>query len=47
MAQSPISEYGAFMRIGPIEALLHKSQILDEPINVNPAERIEGANQEN
>ena len=43
-AVSEISEYGAFVRIGPIEALLHKSQILDEPINVNPAERrIEGA----
>ena len=42
-AVSEISEYGAFVRIGPIEALLHKSQ-LDEPINVNPAERrIEGA----
>ena len=43
-AVSEVSEYGAFVRIGPIEALLHKSQILDEPINVNPAERrIEGA----
>ena len=28
-AVSEISEYGAFVRIGPIEALLHKSQILD------------------
>ena len=41
---SEISEYGAFVRIGPMEALLHKSQILDEPINVNLGiKRIEGA----
>ena len=43
-AVSEVNEFGAFVRIGPMEALLHKSQILDEPINVNPAEsRIEGA----
>lgn len=41
---SEISEYGAFVRIGPMEALLHKSQILDEPINVNlGVKRIEGS----
>jgi DNA-directed RNA polymerase subunit E' len=41
---SEISEYGAFVRIGPIEALLHKSQILDEPVQVNMGiRRIEGA----
>ena len=41
---SEISEYGAFVRIGPMEALLHKSQILDEPINVNLGiKRIEGS----
>ena len=34
-AVSEVSEYGAFVRIGPIEALLHKSQILDEPVQVN------------
>ena len=40
-----MSEYGAFVRIGPMEALLHKSQILDEPVQVNlggDAARIEG-----
>ncbi|MBT3641545.1 DNA-directed RNA polymerase [Euryarchaeota archaeon] len=43
-AVSEVSEYGAFVRIGPIEALLHKSQILDEPIQVNLGiRRIEGA----
>ena len=41
---SEISEYGAFIRIGPMEALLHKSQILEEPINVNLGiKRIEGS----
>ena len=41
---SDVSEYGAFVRIGPVEALLHKSQILDEPIQVNMGiRRIEGA----
>ena len=34
-AVSEISEYGAFVRIGPIEALLHKSQILEEPVQVS------------
>ena len=43
-AVSEVSEYGAFVRIGPIEALLHKSQILDEPIQVNLGiRRIEGS----
>ena len=43
-AVSEISEYGAFVRIGPVEALLHKSQILDEPIQVNMGiRRIEGS----
>ena len=44
-AVSEVSEYGAFVRIGPMEALLHKSQILDEPVQVNlggDAARIEG-----
>ena len=42
-AVSEISEYGAFVRIGLIEVLLHKSQILDEPIQVNlEIRRIEG-----
>tara|TARA_Y100000768_G_scaffold75751_1_gene53517 strand:+ start:2545 stop:3159 length:615 start_codon:yes stop_codon:yes gene_type:complete len=43
-AVSEVSEYGAFVRIGPMEALLHKSQILDEPIQVNlGVKRIEGS----
>ena len=45
-AVSEISEYGAFVRIGPIEALLHKSQILDEPVQVSLGiqnKRIEGS----
>jgi DNA-directed RNA polymerase subunit E' len=43
-AVSEVSEYGAFVRIGPMEALLHKSQILDEPIQVNLGiKRIEGS----
>ncbi len=44
-AVSSISEYGAFVRIGPTEALLHKSQIFEEPVNVNIGtgmRRIEG-----
>ena len=44
-AVSEISEYGAFVRIGPVEALLHKSQILDEPVQVHlgaQSKRIEG-----
>jgi DNA-directed RNA polymerase subunit E' len=44
-AVSSISEYGAFIRIGPTEALLHKSQIFEEPVNVNigtGTRRIEG-----
>ena len=43
-AVSEVSEYGAFVRIGPMEALLHKSQILDEPVQVNlGVKRIEGS----
>ncbi|MEC7406832.1 MAG: DNA-directed RNA polymerase, partial [Candidatus Thermoplasmatota archaeon] len=39
-----VSEYGAFGRIGPVEALLHKSQSLDEPLQVNMGlRRIEGS----
>ena len=34
-AVSEVSEYGAFVRIGPMEALLHKSQIMDEPVDIN------------
>ena len=45
-AVSEVSEYGAFVRIGPVEALLHKSQILDEPVQVHLSaqnKRIEGS----
>ncbi|MDP6907211.1 MAG: DNA-directed RNA polymerase [Candidatus Thalassarchaeaceae archaeon] len=42
-AVSEIHEFGAFVRIGPMEALLHKSQILDEQIDINIGQRqIEG-----
>ena len=34
-AVSEINEFGAFVRIGPMEALLHKSQIMDEPVDIN------------
>jgi DNA-directed RNA polymerase subunit E' len=34
-AVSEINEFGAFIRIGPMEALLHKSQILEEQVDVN------------
>jgi len=41
---SEVNEFGAFVRIGPMEALLHKSQILDEPVQVNMGiRRIEGS----
>ena len=42
-AVSEVHEFGAFVRIGPMEALLHKSQILDEQIDINVGlRRIEG-----
>lgn len=42
-AVSEVHEFGAFVRIGPMEALLHKSQILDEQIDINIGlRRIEG-----
>ena len=34
-AVSEVNEFGAFVRIGPMEALLHKSQIMDEPVDIN------------
>ena len=43
-AVSEVSEFGAFVRIGPLEALLHLSQIMEDRVNVNVgAQRIEGA----
>ena len=30
-----VDEFGAFVRIGPMEALLHKSQIMNEPVDIN------------
>ena len=43
-AVSEIHEFGAFVRIGPMEALLHKSQIMDEQVHINiGSRRIEGA----
>ena len=42
-AVSEINEFGAFVRIGPMEALLHKSQIMEDQVDVNPgAGHIEG-----
>ena len=42
-AVSEVHEFGAFVQIGPMEALLHKSQILDEQIDINIGlRRIEG-----
>ena len=35
-AVSEINEFGAFVRIGPMEALLHKSQIMEDQVDVNP-----------
>jgi len=32
---SQVIEYGAFIRIGPLDALLHISQIMDDKINVD------------
>jgi DNA-directed RNA polymerase subunit E' len=34
-AVTEINEFGAFVRIGPMEALLHQSQILEEQVDVN------------
>ncbi len=46
-AISEVNEFGAFVRIGPMEALLHKSQILDDQVEVNVgAGTIEGRNVE-
>ena len=33
-AVSEINEFGAFIRIGPMEALLHKSQIMEDMVDV-------------
>tara|TARA_Y100001958_G_C21162743_1_gene496240 strand:- start:641 stop:1204 length:564 start_codon:yes stop_codon:yes gene_type:complete len=43
-AISEVNEFGAFVRIGPMEALLHKSQIMEDSVQVNVgAGHIEGA----
>ena len=34
-AVSEINEFGAFVRIGPMEALLHKSQIMEDTVEAN------------
>ena len=34
-AVSEINEFGAFVRIGPMEALLHKSQIMEDHVDIN------------
>ena len=34
-AVSEVNDFGAFVRIGPMEALLHKSQILEEMVESN------------
>ncbi|MCH1539966.1 MAG: DNA-directed RNA polymerase [Candidatus Poseidonia sp.] len=34
-AITEINDFGAFVRIGPMEALLHKSTIMDEPVDMN------------
>ena len=42
-AVSEVHDFGAFVRIGPVEALLHKSQIMDDHVDVNVGQkRIEG-----
>ena len=42
-AVSEVNEFGAFVRIGPLEALLHVSQIMEDRVHVNiGAQRIEG-----
>jgi DNA-directed RNA polymerase subunit E' len=32
---SEVNEFGAFVRIGPMEALLHKSQIMEDSVDAN------------
>ena len=34
-AVSEVNEFGAFVRIGPMEALLHKSQIMEDHVDIN------------
>ena len=34
-AVSEINDFGAFVRIGPMEALLHKSQIMEDHVDIN------------
>ena len=34
-AVSEVNEFGAFVRIGPMEALLHKSQIMEDMVDAN------------
>jgi DNA-directed RNA polymerase subunit E' len=34
-AVSEVNEFGAFVRIGPMEALLHKSQIMEDQVESN------------
>ncbi len=34
-AISEVNEFGAFVRIGPMEALLHKSQIMEDHVDIN------------
>ena len=34
-AVSEINDFGAFVRIGPMEALLHKSQIMEDMVDAN------------
>ena len=34
-AVSEVNEFGAFVRIGPMEALLHKSQIMEDHVDAN------------
>ncbi len=42
-AVSEVHDFGAFVRIGPMEALLHKSQIMEDQVDVNVGgEIIEG-----
>ena len=36
-AVSEVNEFGAFVRIGPMEALLHKSQIMEDMVDANVA----------
>jgi len=34
-AVSEVNDFGAFVRIGPMEALLHKSQIMEDHVDIN------------